>query len=311
MSSIARAANVGLDLTGRVAVISGGTQGIGAATALRFAAAGASVYVIGRNERLGQEVVQQLKEAGSEIGGRQRFEFIKADLSLMSDVKRVALDIKNKSGTHGVDFLVQTQGGPPRGILDMTPEGHEFRFCVQILSRFVLALLLAKSGTLKQSFVSVCAPNGPNGNPPDLEDLELLKLRASGKGRLGILGAEVNRDGDVMDGIVAHFTREYPHLKAYHVTPGIVTSKAAQNSRIPYPVVLFLRIFGPLIERTFGNSPTSYAEIPVYLAANPHSEGKDLEFSNEKLKPHGKALWLDDEAKTSALWKKLEHLGGI
>ena len=99
MSAFAAKENQGLDLHGKVAAISGGTQvspslflvprpqsgsrstsplqGIGAATGLRFAQAGASVFIIGRDEKRGAAVVEELKQAG---GPGQTFEFIKADL---------------------------------------------------------------------------------------------------------------------------------------------------------------------------------------------------------------------------------------
>lgn len=56
----------------------GTAQGIGAAIGLRFAQAGANVFIIGRNEKLGQDVVNRLRE---QAGDRRSFEFIKADLS--------------------------------------------------------------------------------------------------------------------------------------------------------------------------------------------------------------------------------------
>lgn len=79
MSSLAAKENVGLDLTGKVAAIAGGTQGIGEAVGLRFAQAGASVFVIGRDEARGSAVVEQLRKAGGVAEGRS-YEFIKADL---------------------------------------------------------------------------------------------------------------------------------------------------------------------------------------------------------------------------------------
>lgn len=91
-------------------------------------------------------------------------------------------------------------GGPPNGRFSLTPEGHETHFAVQCLSRFGLAYLLAKSGTLKESIVSVCAPGGANGKAPNLEDLELIQ--ANEKGKFGLLASGAN-DSAIMDGIVA------------------------------------------------------------------------------------------------------------
>lgn len=62
-------------------------QGIGAAVGLRFAQAGASVFIIGRNEQLGQDVVKRCRaEAGRNADGRT-FEFIKADLSCVLPIQ--------------------------------------------------------------------------------------------------------------------------------------------------------------------------------------------------------------------------------
>lgn len=76
MSTQAAKLNQGLDLAGKTVAIAGGTQGIGAATGIRFAQAGASVIVIGRNEELGNKVVAELQKAGKGA----KAEFIKADL---------------------------------------------------------------------------------------------------------------------------------------------------------------------------------------------------------------------------------------
>lgn len=77
MSSQAAKLNQGVDLRGKNVAVSGGTQGIGAATGLRFAQSGASVFIIGRNKELGNKVVEELRKAG---GQGAKAEFIKADL---------------------------------------------------------------------------------------------------------------------------------------------------------------------------------------------------------------------------------------
>ena len=51
-------------LTDKVSIITGSTSGLGAATAIRFAAEGARVVVSGRNAERGGKVVDTIRKAG-------------------------------------------------------------------------------------------------------------------------------------------------------------------------------------------------------------------------------------------------------
>jgi NAD(P)-dependent dehydrogenase (short-subunit alcohol dehydrogenase family) len=68
-------------LKGRVAVITGGTSGIGSATAVRFAGEGAAVVVIGRNSERGEQVVKDIIEKGGKAL------FIRADVRYADDCR--------------------------------------------------------------------------------------------------------------------------------------------------------------------------------------------------------------------------------
>ncbi|GAA5850635.1 hypothetical protein JCM8547_001938 [Rhodosporidiobolus lusitaniae] len=312
MSSLARNANQGLDLSNTTAAVSGATGGIGAAVAFRFAQAGANVFVIGRNTQRGSEVVEQLKAAGGE---GKTFEFIQADLSSPKEAKRVADELKAKTGAKGIDFLVQAQGGPPNGSLELTKTDppHDAHFAVQTLSRFSLAFFLASSGTLKQGWINILAPSGTNGPEPDVDDIELMKDSHRSKYLLGRVMAQGAQDGALGDAMVAHFPRVFPHLQAYHLFPGFVPTGALGSMNLfPRPLVWAVDNFlGPLMARTpIGNSPESYANIPVYVAANPAAQGKGLEFTNQALKPLGMPKWAEQEKGGLAekVWEKLKGI---
>jgi NAD(P)-dependent dehydrogenase (short-subunit alcohol dehydrogenase family) len=52
--------------TNKVALVTGATSGIGRATAIAFAQAGAKVAVAGRREEEGAQVVREIEQAGGE-----------------------------------------------------------------------------------------------------------------------------------------------------------------------------------------------------------------------------------------------------
>lgn len=85
-------------LQGKVAFVSGGGTGIGAATARRFAAEGATVVICGRRIAPLQEVVGQIEAAGG------RAEAVSADVS---DESQLVAAIESAAARHGrLDILV-------------------------------------------------------------------------------------------------------------------------------------------------------------------------------------------------------------
>ncbi|GAA5895335.1 hypothetical protein JCM8208_005981 [Rhodotorula glutinis] len=287
-----------LDLSGKTAAVAGGTQGIGAAVGLRFAQAGANVYVIGRNEKLGEDVVRRCRaQAGAAADGRT-FEFIKADLSSVSEVRRVAKELERKTGKAGIDYLVTTQGGPPHGAYTQTSSvpSHDAHFAVQTLSRFGLAYLLASSNTLKDTWLSVCAPAGAKGPEPDVDDLELEKREHRDKWLLGRIMGQGKQDSALGDAVAVQFHKHFPHLRSAHLFPGFVfTNALASTSLVPSPILSLYNLVGPLAARIlpFGNLPETYADVPVYVAANPAARGQGLEYCNERLKSLGSPAWAE------------------
>src|SRR5690348_12277715 len=89
-------------LKDKVALITGGTSGIGGATALLFAREGARVAITGRNPERGAEVVQRIKASCGEAM------FARADVSSASDCQRVVNDTQRAFGR--VDILFNNAG---------------------------------------------------------------------------------------------------------------------------------------------------------------------------------------------------------
>ncbi|RPE40100.1 short-subunit dehydrogenase [Streptomyces sp. Ag109_O5-1] len=102
------------DLTGRVALLTGATSGIGAATATLFAERGAHVLVAGRDADRGEKVVGAIRERGGKA------DFLTADLRDADSVRRLAHEATALGGGR-VDILVNNAGVFPFGPTAQTP----------------------------------------------------------------------------------------------------------------------------------------------------------------------------------------------
>lgn len=105
-------------LTGKIAVISGGTAGIGLATAQRFVAEGAHVFIFGRRQA-------QLDEAVKLIG--RNVTAIQADAANLEDLDKVAATVKAEKGR--VDIIVSNAALVEQAPIDtLTPEHFDKTF---------------------------------------------------------------------------------------------------------------------------------------------------------------------------------------
>ncbi|GKV68498.1 beta-ketoacyl-ACP reductase [Sporosarcina sp. NCCP-2716] len=93
---------MGLRITGRTAVITGGAKGIGAVTARLFCEQGAQVAIIDMDEKAGDELARQLHAEGNDIA------FFQADVTDELQVGRTAEAILQQFGK--VDILVNNAG---------------------------------------------------------------------------------------------------------------------------------------------------------------------------------------------------------
>jgi len=90
------------DLTGRTAVVTGATRGLGRAFARALAEAGADIVAVGRDERAAAEVEQELADIG------RRSQTVIADVTSRSEVERVLAAAVDRFGA--VDVLVNNAG---------------------------------------------------------------------------------------------------------------------------------------------------------------------------------------------------------
>lgn len=152
----------GSQFNGRYAVVTGGTQGPGEATARLFAARGAAGLVIcGRNEKRGAGVAQSLSDAGCPT------HFVRADLASVDDGRAVIAEADRAFGR--VDVLVNCAGLTDRGnILDTSPELFDRMFAINVRAPFFMiqdsARIMRREG-IEGAVVSVISMSSHGGQP--------------------------------------------------------------------------------------------------------------------------------------------------
>jgi NAD(P)-dependent dehydrogenase (short-subunit alcohol dehydrogenase family) len=104
--------------SGKVALVTGGTSGIGKATATAFARAGAKVVLTGRREKEGAQVVAEIKKLGGEAA------FVRADVAKDADVKGMVDFTVDKYGR--LDIAFNNAGVEWKGPLEQATE-EEYR----------------------------------------------------------------------------------------------------------------------------------------------------------------------------------------
>jgi NAD(P)-dependent dehydrogenase (short-subunit alcohol dehydrogenase family) len=100
-------------LQGKVAVITGGTDGIGKAIAVTFAKEGAKIMMVGRDEKKGQTALEEVRRFGEAT-------YFKGDVSDSSQVRRLVDETIRKYGK--IDVLVNNAAVCPPGSVVTTSE---------------------------------------------------------------------------------------------------------------------------------------------------------------------------------------------
>jgi 3-oxoacyl-[acyl-carrier protein] reductase len=140
-----------MKLSNSVALITGGSAGIGRAIAESLAAAGARVAVTGRDKK-------KLEETAARLGVFP----IQADVTVESDVERTYREVLAKFGD--LDILVNNAGvGTFRNLVDMDTAGFERVFKtnvtgVMMMGREAAKIFIARSSSGKTgNIVNICS----------------------------------------------------------------------------------------------------------------------------------------------------------
>ncbi|ADI12441.1 short-chain dehydrogenase/reductase SDR [Streptomyces bingchenggensis BCW-1] len=121
----------GVDLTGKHAVVTGASSGLGAETARAFASAGASVTLAVRNTDAGERTAAEIRKAT----GNDTVQVGRLDLA-----DRASVTAFTSAWTGPLHILVNNAGVMALPTLERTPDGWELQFASNHLGHFALAL---------------------------------------------------------------------------------------------------------------------------------------------------------------------------
>lgn len=156
-------------LTGKTALVTGGTSGIGRATVLALAQAGVNVILTGRREKEGQEVEAQLTKLGVKA------QFVQGDVTDEAHVK-AAVDAAVKLGGGRLDFAFNNAGIELGGVPTVEATPDQYR---QVFDINVLGVLLAMKHEIR------AMSNNPGSNKGSIVNTSSIA------GSIGMAGAGI------------------------------------------------------------------------------------------------------------------------
>src|SRR3954470_17365930 len=117
-SATARKANDDVEIAGKGILITGGTTGIGRATALLLAEQGAKVFIFGRHQDELNDAMNDLRQAGDEVFG------ITADVTKREDIELIFNEAEKELKT--LDILVNNAALAADAVADTAYEQIEY-----------------------------------------------------------------------------------------------------------------------------------------------------------------------------------------
>jgi NAD(P)-dependent dehydrogenase (short-subunit alcohol dehydrogenase family) len=181
-----------LDLTGKVAIVTGASQGIGAGIAARFAEAGANVLVHYRSDAAGAErVVRSIREAGGDAHPAQ------AELAVKSGVDKLIAFAVRELG--GLNVMVNGAGiFPAAPFLEVSPEDWRAMYSANVDTAFLCtqaaaAHMKSAGGGAIVNIASIAATSpGPDHSHYNSAKAAVVMLTRSAAQELGRFGIRVN-----------------------------------------------------------------------------------------------------------------------
>ena len=252
----------------RVSLVTGGTDGIGRAVALRLARGGDRVLFVGRNAERGAGVLAGLRKALPGVDHA----FLPADLSLLSETAHVASEVERRTGR--LDAAVFC-AGILSTVPEWTEEGLERSFVLNHLSRYLLARRVLPALTEVPSGRLVLVANaGKYRGSLDFDDLQHRR----GRPGLRVAGRTQFANDLLARELAARMSGT--RVEVTCVFPGVKDTAVFRNARgLSRPA----RALATTVQRLIAAIPEEAARTPVF-SQDPKAAGTGGRFYGPGLK---------------------------
>jgi NAD(P)-dependent dehydrogenase (short-subunit alcohol dehydrogenase family) len=279
-------------MTGKTVLITGGTGGIGKATAIGLASLGARVGITGRDRVRAETAAAAIAEEA----GNPAIDVFVADMSSQAEVRRLAADVL---GTYPKLHVLVNNVGGFWSHRHVTADGLEHTFALNHLAPFLLtSLLLDRLAMSSPARIVTVASAAQGMGTIDFGDL-MGERNYSGQSAYN-----QSKLANVMFTYELARRLEGSGVTATVVHPGMTNT--AFSSEDPS------RLFAPLVAlmRPFMRKPAKGAETPIFLASSPEAAGiTGTYFADLAPKESNKASY--DRATTGHLWDVSASLVGL
>src|SRR6266496_5501983 len=271
-------------MAGKSVLVTGGTSGIGNATAIGLAALGARVGITGRDQARTEAAAAGIRAAP----GNPAVDAFAADMSVQAGVRRLAAQVLDTYPR--LDVLVNNVGGF-WAHRHLTADGLEQTFALNHLAPFLLTSLLLDRLTASAPARIVTVSSGAHaGGRIDFDDLQ------GERDYSGQRAYSQSKLANVMFTYELARRLEGTGVTATVLHPGVVSTGfgAEDPSRIFKVIVPFVR--------PFMKTPQQGAATSIYLASSPSVEGvTGTYFADHKPQTSNKASYDHDAA--TRLWQ--------
>ncbi|KAB8178750.1 SDR family oxidoreductase [Microbispora catharanthi] len=181
------------DLTGRVAVVTGGSDGLGLGLAIRLARAGAEVVLPVRNPAKGAAAVQKIHAAVPEATVSTR----ELDLASLESIAALAATLRREA--RPIDILINNAGVMAPATRQTTVDGLELQFGTNHVGHVALVARLLPLLRLRGARVTTMSSSAARSAAVDWDDLQSERkyspIRSYGQSKLAnlLFGLELDR----------------------------------------------------------------------------------------------------------------------